>query len=48
MNNIILRAEGIIIDLNNQTVLVQCDKEETFYRFPGGSIEYGETAAQAI
>lgn len=28
--------------------LVQCDETEAFYRFPGGSIEWGETAARAI
>ena len=29
-------------------VLVQCDESETFYRFAGGTVEYGETAAEAI
>lgn len=48
MNNPMLRAEGVILDLTTQSVLVQCDNEETFYRFPGGSVEFGETAAQAI
>jgi 8-oxo-dGTP diphosphatase len=28
--------------------LVQCDDEESFYRFPGGSVEFGETVAEAI
>jgi ADP-ribose pyrophosphatase YjhB (NUDIX family) len=27
---------------------VQCADDETFYRFPGGMIEYGETAADTI
>jgi 8-oxo-dGTP diphosphatase len=43
-----LRAEGIICTDDFSRVLVQCDKEESFYRFPGGSIEFGETAAEAI
>lgn len=29
-------------------VLVQCDQSESFYRFPGGSIEFGETASLTI
>jgi 8-oxo-dGTP pyrophosphatase MutT (NUDIX family) len=29
-------------------VLVQCDEDESFYRFAGGTVEYGETAAEAI
>jgi 8-oxo-dGTP diphosphatase len=28
--------------------LVQCADDEAFYRFPGGAIEFGETAADAI
>lgn len=28
--------------------LVQCADNEVFYRFPGGSIEFGETAAETI
>lgn len=28
--------------------LIQCADNETFYRFPGGSIEFGETAAETI
>ncbi|MEI7026622.1 HIT domain-containing protein [Paenibacillus sp. y28] len=28
--------------------LVQCDVDESFYRFPGGTVEYGETTAEAI
>lgn len=44
----LLRAEGIISDRNRAKVMVQCDREESFYRFPGGSMEFGETAAEAI
>ncbi|WP_371811528.1 NUDIX domain-containing protein [Sporosarcina sp. Te-1] len=29
-------------------ILVQCDVDESFYRLPGGSIEFGETAVEAI
>jgi ADP-ribose pyrophosphatase YjhB (NUDIX family) len=29
-------------------ILVQCDDAESFYRLPGGTIEHGETAAQAV
>ncbi|UNK21111.1 NUDIX domain-containing protein [Paenibacillus sp. N3/727] len=43
-----LRAEGIIIRKDGLAILVQCDNEESFYRFPGGSIEFEETAAEAI
>lgn len=43
-----LRAEGIIFDVDNYKVLVQCDADESFYRFPGGGIEFGETAEEAI
>lgn len=28
--------------------LVQCADKEAFYRFPGGEIEFGETAAETI
>ena len=28
--------------------LVQCTDDEAFYRFPGGGIDFGETAAEAI
>lgn len=28
--------------------LVQCADEADFYRFPGGAVEFGETAAQTI
>lgn len=28
--------------------LIQCADNEAFYRFPGGSIEFGETAAETI
>ena len=51
-----LRAAGILIRENKQggrrederQVLVQCDEDESFYRFAGGTVEYGETAAEAI
>ncbi|RED51121.1 NUDIX domain-containing protein [Cohnella lupini] len=44
----LLRAEGIICNEQFTEYLVQCDFEESFYRFPGGGIEFGETAAEAI
>ncbi|BCG58824.1 NUDIX domain-containing protein [Paenibacillus sp. URB8-2] len=44
----LLRAEGIICSHEFTRFLVQCDTEESFYRFPGGSIEFGETASEAI
>ncbi|MDA2382200.1 NUDIX domain-containing protein [Bacillus cereus] len=43
-----LRAEAMILNEDHSKVLVQCDLRETFYRFPGGSIEFGETAKEAI
>ncbi|UNK16338.1 NUDIX domain-containing protein [Paenibacillus sp. N3/727] len=48
MNQPLLRAEAIIIGNDGNSVFVQCDNEESFYRFPGGSVEFGETAAEAI
>ncbi|MBD2860808.1 MAG: hypothetical protein K0Q94_2478 [Paenibacillus sp.] len=33
---------------STRQVLVQCDEDESFYRFAGGTVEYGETAAEAI
>lgn len=48
MSKPLLRAEAIIVSKDGKAVLVQCDKEEFFYRFPGGTIEFGETAAEAI
>lgn len=48
VRNPLLRAEGIIINDDKTKILVQCDAEESFYRFPGGSIEFGESAADAI
>ncbi|ALC85271.1 DNA mismatch repair protein MutT [Bacillus sp. FJAT-22090] len=48
MNKPLLRAEGIISNEEKTKFLVQCDLEESFYRFPGGSIEFGETASDAI
>lgn len=44
----LLRAEGIIYDKDFARILVQCDKEESFFRFPGGGVEFGETACEAI
>lgn len=48
MNKPLLRAEGIISNEEKTKFLVQCDLDESFYRFPGGSIEFGETASDAI
>ncbi|RKN84004.1 NUDIX domain-containing protein [Paenibacillus ginsengarvi] len=48
MSKPLLRAEAIIVRRDGAAVLVQCDRDETFYRFPGGSVEFGETAAEAI
>jgi ADP-ribose pyrophosphatase YjhB (NUDIX family) len=38
----------MILNEDHSNVLVQCDLRETFYRFPGGYIEFGETAKEAI
>ncbi|MGE6540980.1 NUDIX domain-containing protein [Bacillus luti] len=43
-----LRAEVMIVNKEHTKILVQCDENESFYRFPGGSIEFGETAQEAI
>lgn len=43
-----LRAEVMILNEDHSEVLVQCDLSKTFYRFPGGSIEFGEAAKEAI
>ncbi|WP_053366468.1 NUDIX hydrolase [Bacillus sp. FJAT-27245] len=48
MNKPLLRAEGIIVNEGKTKILVQCDLDESFYRLPGGSIEFGETAEEAI
>lgn len=48
MNVPLLRAEGIIVNEDKTEILVQCDFDESFYRLPGGSIEFGETAGEAI
>ncbi|MGG0290610.1 NUDIX hydrolase [Bacillus pacificus] len=48
MKRPVLRVEVIIFNGDNFKVLVQCDENESFYRFPGGSIEFGETAKEAI
>jgi 8-oxo-dGTP diphosphatase len=33
---------------HDRQFLMQCADDEAFYRFPGGAIEFGETAADAI
>ncbi|MGG0219678.1 NUDIX hydrolase [Bacillus mycoides] len=43
-----LRVEAMILNEDHSKVLVQCDENQSFYRFPGGSIEFGETAKEAI
>ncbi|WP_212936456.1 NUDIX domain-containing protein [Bacillus hominis] len=43
-----LRAEAMILNEDHSKVLVQCDENESFYRFPGGSIVFGETGKEAI
>lgn len=45
-----LTALGVIYRQSKQQreFLVQCADNEAFYRFPGGAIEFGETAAQTI
>jgi 8-oxo-dGTP pyrophosphatase MutT (NUDIX family) len=51
MRRPLLRAEGMILrrtDEGELYALVQCDDREAFYRFPGGSVDFGETAAAAI
>lgn len=35
-----------LVTIDN-SVLVQCDEKESFYRLPGGTVEFGETAAAA-
>jgi 8-oxo-dGTP diphosphatase len=41
-------AKGACFSPAPLQILVQCDDAEEFYRLPGGSIEHGETAAQAV
>ncbi|AGE78781.1 DNA mismatch repair protein MutT [Bacillus thuringiensis serovar galleriae] len=48
MKNPKLRAEAMILNEDHSKVLVQCNENESFYRFPGGSIEFGETSKEAI
>lgn len=45
-----LTALGVIYRQSHdrREFLVQCADREAFYRFPGGEIEFGETAAEAI
>ncbi|HDR7255488.1 TPA: NUDIX domain-containing protein [Bacillus pacificus] len=38
----------MIFNEDYSRIFVQCDKNESFYRFPGVSIEFGETAQEAI
>ena len=45
------RAEGIVLRRPSAArvqILVQCDADESFYRFSGGSIEFGEAASTTI
>ncbi|KAB2459879.1 NUDIX domain-containing protein [Bacillus sp. CH126_4D] len=48
MKNPKLRAEVMILNEDHSKILVQCDLSEIFYRFPGGSIEFDESATEAI
>ena len=48
MTKPLVRAEGIVSNDDFTKFLVQCDSEESFYRIPGGGVEFGETAAEAI
>ncbi|MEK4512098.1 hypothetical protein [Paenibacillus sp. FSL K6-2524] len=48
MKKPLVRAEGIVSNDDFTKFLVQCDSEESFYRFPGGGVEFGETTAEAI
>lgn len=45
-----LRAEAIVWRNNRDEIqfLVQCDDNESFYRFPGGTVDFGETTAVAL
>jgi len=45
-----LRTEAIVWRKNGELIrfLVQCDDEESFYRFPGGTVEFGETTDAAL
>lgn len=38
----------MVFNLDKTSILVQCDTNEEFYRLPGESIEFGESAAAAI
>lgn len=42
MKNPKLRAKVMILNEDHSKMLVQCDENESFYHFPGGSIEFGE------
>ncbi|MCJ7841388.1 NUDIX domain-containing protein [Lederbergia sp. NSJ-179] len=45
-----LRTEAIVWRENQEQIqfLVQCDEEESFYRFLGGTVEFGETIDVAL
>jgi ADP-ribose pyrophosphatase YjhB (NUDIX family) len=48
MNQIRIRVAGILIH-NDQILLVRHEKNgNSYYLLPGGGMEYGETAAQAL
>lgn len=44
----LLRAEALIFNGNRTYILLQCDQQEEFYRLPGGTIEFGESAKATI
>ncbi|KRG12599.1 hypothetical protein ACA30_18475 [Virgibacillus soli] len=46
----VLRTEAIVWRKNQEAIqfLVQCDDEESFYRFPGGTVEFGESTDKAL
>jgi len=45
--NPVVKALAAIVDSDGRT-LVQCDLGESFYRLPGGNVEFGESAAAAV
>jgi len=50
MDKLRVAAFGVFCRKRAETyeLLVQCPDSEEFYRFPGGTIEIGETASEAI